>query len=473
MLASKKFKVMASLISGFALILVAVSGHRIYLVEIQKKPLKNSSKLIEANFFNFDMKSFGIAPRNQRIISATKQISKNRTLVFTSNRESAILEEFIYTPTSGIIGAALNLTSNLNIESLPIISKKHINNYFIFDLLIDGDFLLVSLVTIPNIKDSCDIFQIIKIPITNTKLTPNGASQVWKSNFCIHTYPNNPGWHDFQGRLAASEDSIYMTAGLLIASTYLGFYPNLNIVGLNSNLKTEITKDQLFGGVIKINKTTGRSSRIAQGFRGPSGIAVKETSLGEQIWVVDHGPRGGDELNLIIQGKDYGWPWVSYGRKYFDLPKEQKGIIDTKFGTHAGYEKPIYYWIPSIAPSQLIVLSKTIDNYNSWSAGDILISSLKANSIFRMKIDEELKVQSIEQIDIGARIRDISIENKTIFISTDDGRVIILEKSDLPISLGAYPVVYPLADPYYFSIPGLKDFANFIDTTIAKISKLN
>lgn len=473
MLNSKKYKIITSLIISFVLILVSVSGHRIYLVEIQKKPLKNSSKIIETNFFNFDMRSFGIAPRNQRIISATKQTSKNRTLVFTSNRESAILEEFIYNPTTGVIGAALSLKSNLNIGSLPPISKKNINNYFIFDLLIDGDFLLVSLVTIPNLKNSCDIFQIIKIPITDTNLVTNGSTQVWKSNVCIHTYPNDPGWHDFQGRLAVSKDNIYMSAGLLIASTYLGFYPNPNVNGLNQDLGTELEKDQLFGGVIKINKTTGRSFRIAQGFRGPSGIAVKETSLGEQLWVVDHGPRGGDELDLVIQGKNYGWPWVSYGRKYFDATKGQVGIINTKFGTHAGYEEPIYYWTPSIAPSQLIVLPKNIDDYNSWSAGDILISSLKANSIFRLKMNENYKIQSIEQVNIGARIRDISAENKTIFISTDDGRIVVLEKSEMPASLGAFPAVYPIEEPFYYAIPGFRQLSNFIDSAIARISKLN
>jgi len=110
---------------------------------------------------------------------------------------------------------------------------------------------------------------------------------------------------------------------------------------------------------------------------------------------MDHGPRGGDELNLVIEGKDYGWPWVNYGRKYFDVAKGQKGIINTKFGTHVGYEKPIYYWIPSITPSQLIVLPKTIDDDNSWSAGDIVVSSLKANTLFRLKLDKQSKIQSI------------------------------------------------------------------------------
>ena len=278
----------------------------------------------------------------------------------------------------GSIDGALKFSNNINIETLAPIVKEHKNNYFIFDLLIDGDFLLVSLVTIPNMANSCDIFQIIKIPIIKSNLVPSGASQVWKSNVCIHTYPNDPGWGDFQGRLAVSKYNIYMSAGLLIASTYLGFYPNLNVSGLNEDLTTEIKNYQLFGGVIKINKTTGTSSRIAQGFRGPSGLAIKTTPLGEQIWLVDHGPRGGDELNLVIEGKDYGWPWVSYGRKYFDATKGQKGIINTKFGTHTGYEEPIYYWTPSIAPSQLIVLPKTLDNDSSWSAGDIVVSSLKA-----------------------------------------------------------------------------------------------
>ena len=473
MLVSKKFKIIASLIIALVLSLVAIFGHRVYLVKIQKKPLNNSSRVIEANFFKFDTKYFGIAPRNKRVISATKQISQNETLIFTSDRESSILQKFIYNSNLGIIDGALKLSNNINIETLVPIVKEHTNNYFIFDLLIDGDYLLVSLVTIPNVENSCDIFQIIKIPIINSNLVPSGASQVWKSNTCIHTYPNNPGWHDFQGRLAVSKNNIYMSAGLLIASTYLGFYPNLNISGLNQDLATEINNDQLFGGVIKIDKTTGYSSRIAQGFRGPSGLAIKTTPLGEQIWLVDHGPRGGDELNLVIEGKDYGWPWVSYGRKYFDATKGQKGIINTQFGTHVGYEEPTYYWTTSIAPSQLIVLPKTLDDYNSWSAGDIVVSSLKANSLFRLKLNKKSKIRSIEQVDIGVRIRDISVENKTIFISTDDGRIVVLERSDSPASLGAFPAVYPVKDPFYFAIPGLKEFSNFIDSIIAKISKFN
>lgn len=306
MVISKKMKVITSLITAVLLILVAVSGHRVYLVMIQKKPLKNQTKIIEANFLQFDTKYFGVAPRNERLISATKKLSKNKTIIFISNRESPILKQFIYQANLSASDKALKLSKNLNIETLAPIEKKYTNNYFIFDLLVDGDNLLISLVTIPNVRNSCDIFQIIKIPIVNGTLIPSDALQIWKPKVCIYTYPNDPGWGDFHGRLAVSKNNIYLSTGLLIASTYLGFYPNSNIRGLDQDLAIQLKNDQLFGGVIKINKATGYSSRIAQGFRGPSGIAIRSTPFGEQIWLGDHGPRGGDELNLVIEGKDYG-----------------------------------------------------------------------------------------------------------------------------------------------------------------------
>jgi len=470
---SKKMKVITSLISAVLLILVAVSGHRVYLVMIQKKPLKNQTKIIEANSFQFDTKYFGVAPRNERLISATKKLSKDKTIIFTSNRESAFLNQFIYQTNLSGSESVLKLSKNLSIETLAPIEKKYTNNYFIFDLLVDGDNLLISLVTIPNVRNECNIFQIIKIPIDNGNLIPSNALEIWKPKVCIYTYPNNPGWGDFHGRLAVSKNDIYLSTGLLIASTYLGFYPNPNIRGLDPDLAIQLKNDQLFGGVIKINKVTGYSSRVAQGFRGPSGIAIRSTPLGEQIWLGDHGPRGGDELNLVIEGKNYGWPWVSYGRKYFVPTKGQKGIINTKFGVHEGYEKPVYYWAPSIAPSQLIALSETLDSDNSWSAGDLVISSLKAKSIFRLKLNQNSMIQSIEQVDIGVRIRDISVENKTLFISTDDGQIVVIKESDISTSLGAFPAVFPIENPFYFVVPGLKQFSNFIDSLRGGISKLD
>ncbi len=473
MVISKKMKAVTSLITAVLLTLIAVSGHRVYLVMIQKKPLKNQTKVIEANSFQFNAKYFGVAPRNERLVSATKKLSKDKTIIFTSNRESPFLKQFVYQTNLSGSESALNLTKNLSIETLAPIEKKNTNNYFIFDLLVDGDNLLISLVTIPNVRNECNIFQIIKIPIDNGNLTPSNALEIWKPKVCIYTHPNNPGWSDFHGRLAASKSDIYLSTGLLIASTYLGFYPNPNIRGLDQNLAIQLKNDQLFGGVIKINKVTGYSSKVAQGFRGPSGIAIRSTPFGEQIWLGDHGPRGGDELNLVIEGKDYGWPWVSYGTKYFAPTKGQKGILNTKFGAHDGYEKPIHYWTPSIAPSQLIVLSETLDSDNSWSAGDLVISSLKAKSIFRLKLNQNSMIHSIEQVDIGVRIRDISVENRTLFVSTDDGQIVVIEKSGASTSLGAFPAVFPVENPFYFLVPGLNQFSNFIDSLRGRISKLD
>ena len=458
----------------FALILSIflgiVTSHRVYLSLIQKFPMPNFSSKIETNFFEFEMKSFGIAPRNERLISATKQKSEEETALFVSNRENGKILEFSFH--NGFLKKQVRLEKlrEIDLHEISTLASENAVKYFVFDLEFDKDNLLLSLVSIHQSKKECDKFQIVSIPFSSSGLITSNSKQIWSSDVCIHTYPNDPGWHDFQGRIAVTDNSIYLTAGLIIASTYQGFYPNTEIDGLAPELKIEIERDQLFGGVIKIDKLNGNAVRIAQGFRGPSGIAARVGLKGDEIWVVDHGPRGGDELNLILKGKDYGWPWVSYGRRYFNVPPDQKGTIPTSFGTHIGYQEPVYFWTPSIAPSQISFLTESLDSERSWAKGDLLLSTLKAKSLFRIKLNQEKRVQSYEQVVIGARIRDLSTEGKTIFISTDDGRLIILNEAGEPDSIGAFPEVYPLDSEIYFVIPGLREFSILADKVIMKIS---
>jgi hypothetical protein len=454
----------------FAFLLSIVTAHRIYLSVIQKYPTSNFQSTIETNFFKFRYDSFGIAPRNSRIISAIKKISEEETLVLTSSREHPIIEEFSYNRKSEEKDSNLTKLGDIDLRKISALDTKDAVKIFTFDLEFDRDTLLVSLVSIPNSKLKCDKFQIIGIPFINGKFFTSKSKKIWSSASCIHTYPNDPGWHDFQGRLAVSDKSIYITAGLIIASTYKGYYPNSEVGGIGEDLKNEIEKNQLFGGVVKIDKESGSASRVAQGFRGPSGITVRAGARGEEIWVMDHGPRGGDELNLVSEGKDYGWPWVSYGRKYFDVSPGQAGTIDTKFGTHLGYHEPVFYWTPSIAPSQISFLRENLDSYNSWAKGDLILSSLKAKSLFRIKLNQQQNVQSYEQVVIGARVRDLSIEGKTLYLSTDDGRIIILDQGGEPDSVGAFPEVYPVNNEIYFVVPGLREFSVFVDKAFTRIS---
>lgn len=117
------------------------------------------------------------------------------------------------------------------------------------------------------------------------------------------------------------------------------------------------------------------------------------------FWIVEHGPRGGDELNLVKKGNNYGWPLVSYGLEYSGAP------IATAKTRRAGYEQPVYYWDPVIAPSGAEFYSG--DAFPDWH-GDLFIGGLVTRSVVRLELDGG-RVAGEEHLltDRGRRIRDV------------------------------------------------------------------
>ena len=115
------------------------------------------------------------------------------------------------------------------------------------------------------------------------------------------------------------------------------------------------------------------------------------------IWIHEHGPRGGDEINVIAAGKNYGWPKITYGINY-------SGTKITDHTTLPGMEQPLYYWVPSIAPSGMAFV--TSDRYPDW-AGNLLVGSLRFQYLERCVIENN-KVTYREKLltDLG-RIRNI------------------------------------------------------------------
>ena len=108
------------------------------------------------------------------------------------------------------------------------------------------------------------------------------------------------------------------------------------------------------------------------GHRNPQGAAVDGQG---RLWVVEHGARGGDEVNLVERGANYGWPVISYGTQYSGAPIGE--------GTaRAGMEQPLHYWDPSIAPSGMMVYSGAL--WPEW-AGDIFVGSLKFGLVSRLE----------------------------------------------------------------------------------------
>ncbi len=145
-----------------------------------------------------------------------------------------------------------------------------------------------------------------------------------------------------------------------------------------------------------VGKEGVKTAIYSYGHRNPQGMD-KHPQTGE-IWVHEHGPRGGDEINIVEAGANYGWPVVTYGINY-------SGTEITDKTQMKGMTQPIYYWIPSIAPSGMTFVST--DTYGTDWNGSILAGSLKYQYLERLAMDGE-KVVKREKLmaDIG-RVRDV------------------------------------------------------------------
>ncbi len=126
-------------------------------------------------------------------------------------------------------------------------------------------------------------------------------------------------------------------------------------------------------------------SIFSYGHRNPQGMAMHPFT--GQIWIHEHGPKGGDELNIIGAGKNYGWPEITYGRNY-------SGTVISQHTEKEGMEQPVYYWLPSIAPCGMTFIDS--DVYPEWR-GSLLIGSLKFSYIHRCTLQEN-KVIAHEKI---------------------------------------------------------------------------
>ena len=144
-----------------------------------------------------------------------------------------------------------------------------------------------------------------------------------------------------------------------------------------------------------VNTPNAKTAIYSYGHRNPQGMAIHpETGA---IWVNEHGPKGGDEINIIAKGKNYGWPVISYGVNY-------SGTAFTEITEKEGMEQPLFYWVPSIAPSGMAFV--TSDKYPDWK-NNILVGSLKFQYLERLVLENNKVVKREELFkDIG-RVRNV------------------------------------------------------------------
>ena len=171
------------------------------------------------------------------------------------------------------------------------------------------------------------------------------------------------------------------------------------------------------GSIFKVSSTS--VSKFSQGHRNAQGILLYN---GKDLLAAEHGPRGGDELNLIKAGSDYGWPFVTYGQPYG--PGDY--VRPTKTGTHAGFVEPLKYWVPSIAPTELVQLPKS--GWGDWS-NQLVLGTLREQVLVFMAIDERFAVTNTVNVDIGERIRDLEVlSTGELVATTDSGKLLVINQ---------------------------------------------
>lgn len=168
------------------------------------------------------------------------------------------------------------------------------------------------------------------------------------------------------------------------------------------------------GGVPEDNPYLGREGALPEtfslGHRNVQGADLHPVT--GELWGAEFGPRGGDEVNRIQAGLNYGWPVITYGREYYG-PSIGEGT------EKAGMEQPVYHWVPSVSPSGIAFY--TGDLIEAWK-GQLLLATLSEQALIRLQVSGDNRVVREERIDLGERLRHVRQgPDGAIYLLTDSG----------------------------------------------------
>lgn len=230
--------------------------------------------------------------------------------------------------------------------------------------------------------------------------------------------PRLPGGHHFGARLVFARDgTLFVTLG-----ERNQFEPAQDL----SNHLGAIVRIHADGSVPQDNPFVGRAGARPEiwsyGHRNVQGAALHPDT--GALWAVEHGPRGGDEVNIAEAGRNYGWPLVSWGRHYIgvDIPDPP---------TRPDLAAPVFHWTPVIGASGMCFY--TGERFKGWR-GDLLVGGLVAHAVVHLRVDGR-RVSERERIDVGARVRDVvQGPDGAIYVLTDasQGRLLRLTPKSGP-----------------------------------------
>jgi len=207
------------------------------------------------------------------------------------------------------------------------------------------------------------------------------------------------------GRMVVAGNSLYFTIG-----DFSGGSPQRE-----SDLRAQLSTSS-FGKIYEHDLTTNKTRVKSIGHRNPAGLVFTKDG---QLIDAEHGPEGGDELNVITDGGNYGWPYATYGTDYgsYNWPTPSAPTL--------AFAKPLYAWVPSPAISSVIEVSTFHQRWN----GDLLVGSLKGQTLFRVKRMGD-RVIFCEAIWVGHRVRDIVEMDNRLVLMTDDPALLFINVNE-------------------------------------------
>jgi len=246
---------------------------------------------------------------------------------------------------------------------------------------------------------------------TVVKATLNGDT-LTDHETILEVAPDKEGPAHYGGKLA------FLPDGTLLVSVGEGFKYREKAQNLDWELG-KLLRINTDGSSPADNPFPDQAPRVFSfGHRNPQGL-VYDTAA-ERILMMEHGPKGGDELNHVAAGNNYGWPAITYGVDY-------SGAVISPFTEADGMEQPLSYWVPSIGPSGLAIYRG--DVFPEWQ-GDLLLGSLINQEMRRLKLDGDTVVTD-EAIfpEISGRVRDVRVlTDGSIVAVTDEGDVFLVSR---------------------------------------------
>ena len=266
-------------------------------------------------------------------------------------------------------------------------------------------------------KERCFVLRVSQIETRLSELERLAGPGAWQTIFESRPCLPLAGEGAMRGKNPFRGEEVGGRLALLDANTLLLSQGDHGFSGIEGGPAYAQSPQATYGKTLRIDLRTHATSLNTVGHRNPQGLYAAPDG---RIWETEHSAQGGDELNLLEPGANYGWPLVTYGTDYGSLIWP----LSEQQGHHAGFRQPVYSWLPGIGISNLVQIQR--ERFPVWR-GDLMIGTLGARSLFRIVLDGNRAVV-IEPIPLQKRVRDVQeLDDGRLLLWTDDAALLTIE----------------------------------------------